>query len=154
MIELVPSEGVPIRQGRLVYIVKDMAFATAERVDTPDASISINTLYLWVDRTDRIVKYVDGYAPHRVWSQGRLQVPIWRYGIIEVSGAVLERGDDFAYDRASWPIVCDRSSGWVCVGDRKRKGEAWWFAPGTGAMFADGRLVSLWLHPEELPRKW
>jgi len=51
-----------------------------------------------------------------------------------------------------WPVYVNQKTGWICVGNPERSGEAVEFMNNCVAVVDNNnKLVSLWLKPQELP---
>lgn len=148
---------VHITSPALLYVPGDYAFTADPRPEGCALSVSVNELQLMVDEEDHRVVFVEGYCPHVGWQARKLTAPRARqaglfvvFGEEPVPGVSRRVSGD-----ARWPAVVDPRSGWVCVGQEavSISNVALEFAPGTVAVVdPNGRLVSLWLRPEHLPR--
>lgn len=138
----------------LIYVPGDYAFNVDPFPNVP-GTLLFGMLEIHVDLKDYRVVYVWGYAPYVSWKPAVLTPPPSRRAALVVQDVRLEPG---IARRLTAPGEkqghVDINTGWVCLGDPNAQGEAVEFAPGCIAIIQDGQLLTLWLHPKELPKGW
>ena len=159
MIELVVDNKRPPVGGVLVYRPQEYAFAVEPRPAGTDCSLLVNTVEMLVERGDNRIVCVEGYCPHTGWKRARLVPPMAPCrATLRVKGVEFARGDAVGlntYPAGLWPVRVDVETGWVCLERpdvyKTDEVDAVQFAAGCVAVLDKGQLVSLWLHPNELP---
>jgi hypothetical protein len=119
-------------------------------------SLLFTTLQIEVAIKNGDLLYPWGLFPHTQWQIGRLAVPEFRGGRVRLirQGDELRRGVSIACPGSdSWPVVCDKGSGWICLGDATPRvnAVAVEYARKAGVVLVDERIVSVWLQPEVMP---
>jgi hypothetical protein len=142
------------RDMTLVYLARDYAFSVEPRPADCAYAVGINDLELMIDEEELIVVFATGYCPHPGWQPTELRPPrAIRAALRAESDTELLPGRTVrltARDQR-WPVFVDVENGWVCLGTPDREGRAIEFASGCVAVLEEGALVSVWLHPRELP---
>jgi hypothetical protein len=154
MINFVVDPSLQIDEGSLVYRAQDYAFGVEPLPRGADSSLSVNTIDLWVDRSNNQLVYVDGYCPYQGWKRASLEPPSSRRAALRISGVEFRRGvaEPLNSPDTYWGVQVDTETGWVCLGNARASAmTAIEFARGCIAVLDDGNLVALWLHPNELP---
>jgi hypothetical protein len=139
----------------LVYVPRDFAFNVVPLPGDASGTLLFGMLELHVNLTDYRVVYVWGYAPYLGWKLTSLNPPPSKRAALVVQDVRLEPG---IARRLTAPEEkqghVDIKTGWVCLGDPNAQGEAVEFASGCIAIVKDEQLLTLWLHPKELPKDW
>jgi hypothetical protein len=155
MIKLVINPLREITDTTLVYVPGDFSFNVIPLPRNAPGTLLFGTLELHVELTDYCIVYVWGYAPHLGWKPAVLNPPSSKRAALIVTGTEFQPGigRELAAPGEKQGYV-DINTGWVCLGNPSVQGEAIEFAPGCIADIKDGRLLTLWLHPKELPKNW
>lgn len=138
----------------LVYLPRDYAFSAEPRPADCAYAVGINDLELMIDEEELIIVFATGYCPHPSWQPAKLRPPraIRAVLLAEADTALLPgRTVGLTARDQRWPVFVDVENGWVCLGPPDRAGRAIEFASGCVAVLEEGALVSVWLHPKELP---
>jgi len=149
MISFITQEGWPI-SGRLLY--DGSGFDTQPRPLGCVASVVVNDIELMLNEDDQRALFVTGYCPHQGWLPAILKPPASRRGSLRVEFDTpivpglshrLHPWDE------PWPVLVDRSNGWLRLGKDGSDSdlESVELAPGATAVVKGDRLAALWLHP-------
>jgi len=144
--------GEPIGQQKLIYIEDECSFFMAGVLDHIEMELIVNKISLAVFE-NKIIN-VGGFCGLDKSMKSNYQVPDYTSGSLRVEHH-LEYG--FAYginddDDYEYPVYVNVQTGWVCIGDPEKKGNAVEFINNCVAVIDDsGGFVSLWLKPERLP---
>ncbi len=155
MTKLIINPSGEITSTTLIYVPGDFAFNVVPFSRNVSGTLLFSMLELHVDLTDYHVMYVWGYAPYLSWKPATLNPPPFKRAALVVSDTLLEPGiaRELAEPGEKQGYV-DINTGWVCIGDSNAQGEAIEFAPNCVAIINNGQLITLWLHPKELPKNW
>ncbi len=134
----------------LKYLPNEYSFDTDPSVHEVNFTVIINKLNLTVDNHNVIIQ-IWGFCPYGTWIKANYSVPKYKQGTLRVIDD-LEPGFAYGVNDDDWPIYVNESTGWVCVGDPKKQGNAVEFITNCVAVIDDNQeLVSLWLKPQSLP---
>lgn len=144
--------GPSIEQRVLTYIQEECSFNMEPFVENYDFELVLNKLTLSI--IDDIVVQVTGFCGYREWIKSIYQVPQYKKGSLGVEhnlnyglAYVISDNDDYEY-----PIYVNVQTGWVCIGNPEKKGDAVEFINNCVAVIDDDNdFVALWLKPKELP---
>jgi hypothetical protein len=155
MTRLVPDPSAQIAEAALVYVPKDLSFDVTPLPKGVEGILAFGTLQLQVDIANNRIIYVWGYAPYVSWKPAVLNPPLSKRATLVVVGTQLQPG----VARELWAPgskqgYVDVNTGWVCIGEPDTQGEAIEFALDCIAVLKGGQLLTLWLHPKELPANW
>lgn len=126
----------------------------AERIGSASStSLSLTTLQIEVGIENGELLYPWGLFPKARWHTRTLSAPNLQPGRVclvqggeklQVGVSVLIPGS------SSWPIVWDKDTGWICVGNDSSNQDATAveFSKNAAVVLAGGELVSLWLRPK------
>ncbi len=82
-----------------------------------------------------------------------IQVPNYKQGALRVEHN-LEHGYAYGIYDEDLPVYVNKRTGWVCIGNPKKSGEAVEFINNCVAVIDNNQeLAALWLQPQSLP-KW
>lgn len=138
-------------QQQLIYIPEEHSFYMDSVVNKIEFELIVNKISLAV--SDNIVVNVSGFCALSKSMKSNYQVPEYKKGCLRVEHN-LNYG--FAYgintdDNYEYPVYINIQSGWVCIGDPEKKGNAVEFINNCVAVIDnDKEFVSLWLKPESL----
>lgn len=160
-----PSESLAAMPARLTYALPDFCFSFVH--DTPGgfptgvtwppgiAFLCFDQLEIHVNLRDRQWGAVAGRANYETWTRSPLATP----GPVRTCGLVL---DDFTSTKCKGYYgvddvqfkkqYFDMQTGWFCTGDpNARTDVVVQFATNCFAALREGRVVAIWLHPENWP---
>jgi hypothetical protein len=144
--------GNPIEQRFLTYVQEDCSFDTEPITRQVDFELVLNKINLSV--VDNRVIQLWGFCGLNKSMKSGYQVPQYAKGSLRIEHN-LKYG--FAYgindnDDYEYPVYVNAQTGWVCIGDPIKKGNAVEFINNCVAVIDDSKeFVSLWLKPEKLP---
>lgn len=136
---------------RLTYNIEDFSFDTEPLDREVNFDIVINKLNLSaVDEDNKIVQ-LWGFCGYKEWKRSNYDPPQCKVGILKIIDE-LEEGFSYRVNKEDLPIFVNIQSGWVCIGNPEKKGNAVEFINNCIAIIDDyDEFVSLWLKPEKLP---
>jgi len=146
------EESSEIGLQHLVYLFDEYSFFTDKINDKIDFELAVNKITLSV-LNNRVID-LGGFCGFAEWNKSGCQVPMYKKGILRVErnlkyGFVYGINDKEEYD---YPTYVNTQTGWVCIGDPEKKGNAVEFITNCVAVIDDDmEFVSLWLKPEQLP---
>jgi len=117
-------------------------------------SLSVNYLCLTTTGEDNCVVKIDGFCPCGEWIYTDYSVPQNKPGRLKLTGSTndLVPGDVYGINDAHWPVYVNPDTGWVCVGNPEKSGEAVEFINNCVAVIGeDSTFLALWLKPRDLP---
>lgn len=142
-----------IGQQQLVYIKEECSFYMGRIIDKIDIEIIVNKISLAVSK-NKIV-HVSGFCGLDKSMKSNYIVPKYRKGILKIEhdlklnfayGINTDKDDEF-------PIYVNTQTGWVCIGDPKKPGDAVEFINNCVAVIDNNKgFISLWLKPHTLPK--
>jgi hypothetical protein len=139
-------------QQQLIYIPKEHSFYMDSIVNKIDIELIINKISLTV--SNNIIVNVNGFCGLDKSMKFIYQVPEHKRGILRVEHDLkygfaygINENDDYKY-----PVHINTQTGWICIGDHEKKGNAVEFINNCVAVIDDKKdFISLWLKPEKLP---
>ena len=139
-----------IGQQVLVYLPEECSFYTGERANKKiDLELILNKLSLPVV-DDKIID-VNGFCGISKSMLSNFQTPEYKKGILKVERN-LNFGFAYGINDEDLPVYVNVQSGWVCIGNPEKRGNAVEFINNCVAVIDDDKeFVSLWLKPERLP---
>jgi hypothetical protein len=139
-----------IANSSLIYRANEYSF---DVVPVPNGftSVLVNDLNLEVDEHGRVVS-VWGVCPYPAWNDTALSPPGAEFGdAIFVPDTPLQRGVSLRLnEERTWPVLADKSSGWVHIDGGCRNAKAIRIL--TGVILEidkSGNLCGIWLRPSE-----
>src|SRR6218665_21404 len=139
-----------VEQRLLTYIPAECSFDIEPIVSKIDFELLLNKISLSV--VDNRIIQLWGFCGLDKSMKSGYQVPEYKKGSLSVEHN-LNYG--FAYginDAHEYPVYLNVQSGWVCIGEPEKKGNAVEFINNCVAVIDDDKqFVSLWLKPERLP---
>jgi hypothetical protein len=133
--------------GRLIYRAEDHSFDTIEGPTGTYTSFLLNDVQIEVDDAGQFL-HVWGYCPRTAWTDAVIQPPAGMTGLVRALRPDLVPGVSIRVGQATWPVVVNSRTGWVCIGDPFSTGDAIACTRDVRIVLRDGELVALWLHPE------
>lgn len=139
-------------QRLLRYIQKDYSFDMDPIVYKSDFDLEINYLHLTV--IEKKIVQMWGYCPYKGWIRSNyISPPNYKKGELKIVEDLETGIGSYGINEIDWPIYVNSSTGWVCIGNPEKLGEAVEFIDNCVAVVDDNKdLVSLWLKPQELPK--
>jgi len=140
---------ISIEQKKITYNSKECSFDTTPSVQWINFDVVVNKINLTVVG-DKIVQ-LWGFCGYKEWIKSSYSVPQSKLGVLKVTDN-LEGGFAYGVRNDDFPIYVNTQTGWVCIGDPEKKGNAVEFITNCVAVIDDDmEFVSLWLKPEQLP---
>lgn len=139
-----------IGQQVLVYLPEECSFYTGERAGNKiDLELILNKLSLSVVE-DKIID-VNGFCGIDKSMLSNVQLHEYKKGILKVEHN-LDFGFAYGINDEDLPVYVNIQTGWVCIGNPEKKGNAVEFINNCVAVIDDDKeFVSLWLKPQSLP---
>lgn len=140
-------------QQQLVYIPEEHSFYMDSVVNKIEIELIVNKISLAV--SDNIVVNVGGFCGLSRSMKSNYRVPEFEKGILRVEhdlkyGFAYSVHEDLDYE---YPIHVNMQTGWVCIGNPQKKGNAVEFIMNCIAVIDDKKeFISLWLKPQSLPK--
>lgn len=134
---------------RLLYIPEEHSFYMGGVVNKVDIELVVNTISLSV--SDNIVVNVNGFCGLDRSMKSDYPPPEFQKGILKIK-CDLKHGFAYGVSEKKLPVYINTQTGWVCIGDPEKKGNAVEFINNCVAVINDNEsFLSLWLKPEKLP---
>ncbi|MEK7528602.1 MAG: hypothetical protein AAB592_02465 [Patescibacteria group bacterium] len=156
LIKFRTEEGEPI-QGKVIFRSEEYSFDFEPRASGGGQSIAINDLQLEFDLETFQILYIYGLCTYCLyWKQSILYPPPASHGKFFaefMTNKEILPGMSYGYtEPAEWPVYVDFDSGWVCIGQPEvaQKIQAVEFATNSIAVLDNGKLIAIWLRPEDL----
>ena len=139
-----------IGQQVLVYLPEECSFYTGERADNKiDLELILNKLSLPV--VDNKIIDVNGFCGIDKSMLSNFQTPVYKKGVLKVESN-LDFGFAYGINEDDFPVYLNAQTGWVCIGNPEKKGNAIEFIKNCIAVIDDEKeFISLWLKPQSLP---
>jgi len=135
----------------LTYEVEDCSFDTNPSVQWINFDVVVNKLNLTAVDDDNKIVQLWGFCGLTATMKSNYEVPQHTTGILKVADN-LEGGFAYGVSEEDLPVYVNIQSGWVCIGDPEKKGDAVEFITNCVAVIDEDKyLVSLWLKPQSLP---
>jgi hypothetical protein len=141
-----------VEQKTLIYDIEECSFDTEPTVQEINFDVVINKLNLTVIDDDNRIVQVWGFCGYNEWIKSSYEVPERKKGILKVLDDLTAGVGSFSINKEDVPMYVNVQSGWVCIGNPEKKGNAVEFINNCVAVIDDDKeFVSLWLKPETLP---
>jgi hypothetical protein len=141
--------GNAIEQRILTYIPGECSFDMEPIVSKIDFELIINKLSLSV--VDNRIIQLWGFCGLDKSLKSGCQVPEFKKGTLRVEHN-LDFGFAYGINEDDWPVYVNTQTGWVCIGNLEKTGNAVEFINNCVAVIDDdNKFVSLWLKPKSLP---
>jgi hypothetical protein len=138
-----------IEERLLTYISEECSFDMEPIVSKMDFELIVNKLSLTV--IDEKIIQLWGFCGLGEWMKSNYQVPEYKKGILKVEHN-LEFGFAYGINDEEFPVYVNVQTGWVCIGNPEKRGDAVEFINNCIAVIDDNKeFVSLWLKPKSLP---
>lgn len=134
----------------LVYLPEECSFYTGERTEAKiDLELILNKLSLSV--VDDNIIDINGFCGLDKSMLSNFQTPEYKKGSLTIKHN-LNFGFAYGINEEDLPVYVNVQTGWVCIGNPEKKGNAVEFISNCVAVIDDDKeFVSLWLKPERLP---
>jgi hypothetical protein len=137
-------------QRTLTYDVEECSFDIEPIVQEIEFDIVLNKLNLTVTNNGKVVQ-VWGFSGYNEWVKSDCSVPQSKKGTLNVIDN-LEYGLSYRIQQEDFPVYVNSQTGWVCIGNPKKTGQAVEFINNCVAVIdSNQEFVSLWLKPQSLP---
>ncbi|CAL1518548.1 hypothetical protein [Chitinophaga sp. MM2321] len=141
--------GNPVEQRLLTYIPEECSFDMEPIVSGIDFELILNKISLSV--VDSKIIQLWGFCGLDKSMKSNYQVPEYKKGALRVKHN-LNFGFAYGINDDDLPVYVNVQTGWVCIGNPEKKGNAVEFINNCVAVIDDDKgFVSLWLKPETLP---
>jgi hypothetical protein len=141
-----------LEQKTLIYDTGECSFDTEPTAKEINFDIILNRLNLTTIDSDNKVIQVWGFCGYNEWIKSNYEVPQSKKGILKVFNKLTSESGSFLITREDVPMYVNVQTGWICIGNPKKKGNAIEFINNCVAVIDDNQeFVSLWLKPEILP---
>lgn len=135
----------------LTYISEEFSFDMEPVVKEIKFDLVINKLNLTVIEGNKLVQ-VWGYCGLADRMKSNIQVPESVKGTLKVIEELKQGIGSYRINQEELPVNINMQTGWVCVGNHEKDGNAVEFIDNCIAVIdKESNFVSLWLKPEELP---
>jgi hypothetical protein len=140
-----------VEQRLLRYIADEYTFDVYPSVKEISFDTVLNKLNLTAVANNTIAQ-IWGFCPYGEWVKGNYNVPKSVEGALKVVDN-LEPGFSYRINKnGDWTTYVNTQTGWICIGNPEKKGNAVEFINNCIAVIDDDKeFVSLWLKPEVLP---
>jgi hypothetical protein len=148
---LINYTGTP-EQRTLIYRDEEFSFDMNQWVYEIDFEIAINTLTFSI--IDGKVTQFNGFCGLNKKMKADYNVPQSQKGELKIlhSEKYWDRAGCYRVNKEDCPVYVNIQTGWVCIGNPEKKGNAVEFIRNCVAVIGDDKdFISLWLKPEKLP---
>ncbi len=133
----------------LVYHIEEHSFDMEPWIYELDFEIAINTLTL--TGVDKKIIQLNGFCGLNKKMKSNFEVPKSQKGILKVLNDLAGIGS-YSTGKEDLPVYVNTNTGWVCIGNPEKKGNAVEFINNCVAVIDDDKgFASLWLKPQSLP---
>ncbi|WP_138483540.1 hypothetical protein [Dyadobacter bucti] len=139
-----------IGQQELLYLEDECSFYTEYTGIGIDVELIVNKIALQASES----KIVDlsGFCGLNKSMKSNFKVPESQKGILKVIDDLEGGIGSYSVNKEDLPVYVNTQTGWVCIGNPEKKGNAVEFIKNCVAVIDDDKeLVSLWLKPKRLP---
>lgn len=135
----------------LTYDIEECSFDIEPTVHEINFDIAVNKLNLTVVDDNKVVQ-VWGFCGFAAWMKSEYSVPRSIKGTLKVVDDLKPGVGSYKVNNEDFPVYINTQTGWVCIGNPEKKGNAVEFINNCIAVIDDEKeFVSLWLKPESLP---
>ncbi|WP_370900942.1 hypothetical protein [Chryseobacterium gossypii] len=134
----------------LTYNVNEYGFDMEPYNYSTNINLTLNYLDLMVFNKNVIA--ILGFCGFGTWIKSNYNVPQYKEGSLKIVDNLKEGVGAYRINKEDLPVYVNTQTGWICIGNPEKKGEAVEFINNCVAIIDDDQeLVSLWLKPEKLP---
>ena len=138
-----------IGKQQLVYLEDECSFYMEYTSSKIELELIVNKISLAV--LDNRITDLSGFCGLDKSMKSNYQIPKYRKGILSVEHN-LNYGLAYGINDEDLPVHVNMETGWVCIGNPNKKGNAVEFINNCVAVIDDDKeFVSLWLKPKILP---
>lgn len=141
-----------LEQKTLIYDIEECSFDTKPAVQEINFDIVINKLNLTAIGDNNKIVQIWGFCGYNEWIKSNYKIPESQKGILKVIDDLVAGIGSYSVNKKDLPVFVNIQTGWVCIGNPEKKGDAVEFINNCVAVIDDDKeFVSLWLKPERLP---
>lgn len=141
--------GDSVEQRLLTYLPEECSFDMEPIGSHIDLELILNKLSLSV--VDNKITQLWGFCGLDKSMKSNYKVPEYQKGSLEVEHN-LDFGFAYGINDDDWPVYINTQTGWVCIGNPEKSGNAVEFINNCVAVIGDNKeFISLWLKPQSLP---
>ena len=134
----------------LIYILNEHSFDMEPYNYSTDLHLALNYLDLMV--LDKKVIQLSGFCGLGISRKSNYNVPEYEEGALKIVNNLEAGVGSYPISKEDFPVYVNVQTGWVCIGNPEKKGNAVEFINNCVAVIDDNKeFVSLWLKPEKLP---
>jgi len=142
-----------IRQKTLIYNFEECSFFSEPSVQEINFDVVINKLNLTAIDNDNKIVQVWGFCGYNEWIKSSYEVPESEKGELKVLDNLISGVGSYSINNKDLPVYVNVQTGWVCIGNPEKKGNAVEFINNCIAVIDDEKeFLSLWLKPLSLPQ--
>ncbi len=141
--------GNPVEERLLTYILKECSFDMEPIVSEIDFELILNKISLSV--VDNKIIQLWGFCGLDKSMKSNYQIPEYQKGALCVEHN-LNFGFAYGINDDDLPVHVNVQTGWICIGNPEKKGNAVEFINNCVAVIDDDKeFISLWLKPQRSP---
>jgi len=138
-----------IGEQQLLYLEDECSFYMEYTGQKIELELILNKISLAVSES-RVVD-LSGFCGLDKSMKSNFKVPEYKKGILSVEHN-LKYGLAYGINDDDLPVYVNTQTGWVCIGNPEKKGNAVEFINNCVAVISDdGDFLALWLNPQTLP---
>ena len=140
-----------IEQRLLTYDLDECSFDIEPTVLEINFDIVVNKINLTVVDDNKIVQ-VWGFCGFATWLKSNYCTPEYKKGVLKVADNLEAGVGSYQVNKEEFPVYVNAQTGWVCIGNPEKSGNAVEFISNCVAVIGDNKeFISLWLKPQSLP---
>jgi len=141
-----------VEHRKLIFDIAESSFDTEPTVGEINFDVVLNKINLTAIDDDNKIVQVWGFCSYKEWIKLNCAVPERTIGTLKVVGNLKPGVGSYSINKEDFPVFVNVQTGWVCIGNPEKKGNAVEFMNNCVAVIDDNmEFVSLWLKPEKLP---
>jgi hypothetical protein len=141
-----------VKQATLTYDIEECSFDTEPTVQEINFDVVLNKLNLTAIDDDNKIVQVWGFCGYNEWIKSSYEIPERKRGTLKVLDDLTSGVGSYSINGKDLPVYVNVQTGWLCIGNPEKKGNAVEFIKNCVAVIDDDKeFVSLWLKPERLP---
>jgi uncharacterized protein YbdZ (MbtH family) len=141
-----------VKQATLTYDIEECSFDTEPTVQEINFDVVLNKLNLTAIDDDNKIVQVWGFCGYNEWIKSSYEIPARKRGTLKVLDDLTSGVGSYSISKKDLPVYVNILSGWVCIGNPEKKGNAVEFISNCVVVIDDDKeFVSLWLKPHALP---
>jgi len=136
----------------LIYDIEYCSFDTEPTVREINFDVVINKLNLTAIDDDNKIVQVWGFCGYNEWIKSRYEAPERKKGTLKILDDLESGIGSFSINKEDVPMYVNVQTGWLCIGNPEKKGNAVEFINNCVAVIDDDKeFISLWLKPCPFP---